>query len=421
MPWCIAITLSSKHYRANQRKLISAARLVTQPRGKCTESHCRSFLSVFPAPCTTRHPCRIKRIIAQIFVDILREIPQLCKLIAMSPVLKIESTISAFKKRTKLGTKGKFSNFGELPTELRLAIWHFAGLETCFNPANDNENGNGRPQRNIIPGSNEARRTHRITCVSTLLPWKRYRNGKPRHAGSELVATNRSKTHPLLRTCQESRHKTIKMYGLSFAFGTWVNFEKDIFCFDFTFEGIPFQYCRQNGIHPVLEIPQFTSQIKHLALKVYKVPRYWYRDERVGRSWTSDGPPRAQLMKEEFTSLENLVFVQTEKEIPRSSTHQNNARLIAAKDIWATLATRKRCKKLAPAFYIVDYGINDPLWESQIDMLRARVDRLQDMSDCSRRRAIFTVALETLVGRAGLLSVERVIYHICHLLELNGT
>ena len=163
-------------------------------------------------------------------------------------------------------SEGQSSKFLELPEELQQAIWRSADEETPYNP--ENEEGKIWQSSNIVNGERRLKmqNVHTVNCISTLLPWKQFKHGRRRHATSELVATNSTKTHALLRTCRMSRNEIIRHFKLFPAFGTLVSFDYDVFLFDFSWSTLPFQYVNAHGGHPILHMPELASKIKHLAI-----------------------------------------------------------------------------------------------------------------------------------------------------------
>ncbi|KAH9209015.1 hypothetical protein DL95DRAFT_394802 [Leptodontidium sp. 2 PMI_412] len=189
-----------------------------------------------------------------------------------------------------LRRKGKFSKFGKLPDELQLEVWRLAGLETPYNT--EIEEGKLWQSFNRVDGVeifNRRQNVHVLTCISKLLPWKRFKHGRRRHATSELVATNRRKTHALLRTCHLSRETILKQYKLSPAFGTLVDFDNDVFLFDFTLPGLPLEYIRTKGGPPILHMPELAAKIKNLAIYDIRPPPILPGRYGPGESWFPAG------------------------------------------------------------------------------------------------------------------------------------
>ncbi|KAH6706495.1 hypothetical protein BKA61DRAFT_616563 [Leptodontidium sp. MPI-SDFR-AT-0119] len=193
-----------------------------------------------------------------------------------------------------LRRKGKFSKFGRLPDELQLEIWRLAGLETPYNT--EIEEGKLWQSFNRVDGVEIFNRRQNVHVVTyDVMPQ------------SELVATNRRKTHALLRTCHLSRETILKQYKLSPAFGTLVDFDNDVFLFDFTLLGLPLEYIRTKGGPPILHMPELAAKIKNLAIYDIRPPPILPGRYGPGESWFPAG--NQQQIKEQFNSLERLIFV----------------------------------------------------------------------------------------------------------------
>ncbi|KAG4441017.1 hypothetical protein IFR05_003524 [Cadophora sp. M221] len=99
----------------------------------------------------------------------------------------------------------------------------------------------------------------------------------------------------------------LKQYKLAPAFGTLVDFDNDIFMFDFPLLGIPFEYIRVNGGLPILQMPELAAKIKNLAIYDTSGPPLLPGGYGPGESWFP--VVNQQQIKELFSSIERLLFV----------------------------------------------------------------------------------------------------------------
>jgi len=172
-------------------------------------------------------------------------------------------------ERQEMGDNERaFTLFPKLPIELRLKIW--SHVETPYHKARIHTiSGFTHETLKTKPEVRYARHLSFDGPLPGIVPrdWPRVDDVR---LAFKLAFLSPHAIHPVLHTCHESRQAVIKTFGLTFAFGTYVDFEKDVIFFDQSLTIDVFDetwYPGKLALQELLLHTELKGKVKRLALK----------------------------------------------------------------------------------------------------------------------------------------------------------